>query len=98
MLSTMAHPDPLEPILHPLLPLSRWHVPVGERQLHVLVDGQVTDQVERLEDEPDLAVADQRSLAGRHGRDAITHQPVLAGRWRIEEAQDREQSRLPAAT
>ena len=38
------------------------HAAVGQRQLDVLVDGEVADQVERLEDEADLAVADARPL------------------------------------
>ena len=33
------------------------HAAIGERQLDVLVDGQIADQVERLEDEADLPVA-----------------------------------------
>src|SRR5215471_5181501 len=38
------------------------HAAVRERQLHVLVHRQVADQVEALEDEPDLAIADPRTL------------------------------------
>ena len=38
------------------------HAAVGERQLDVLVDREVADQVERLEDEADLPVADAGAL------------------------------------
>jgi hypothetical protein len=41
------------------LPFSR---AIGQRQLDVLEHGQVADQVEGLEDEADLAVADAGAL------------------------------------
>ena len=45
--------------LHALLALGGAHAAVGERQLDVLEHREVADQVEALEDEPDLAVADR---------------------------------------
>ena len=43
---------------------SAWVMPgaVGQRQLNILVDRQVADQVEALKDKPDLLVADARTL------------------------------------
>ena len=38
---------------------------IRERQLHVLVHGEVADQVERLEDEPDLPIPNARALGRR---------------------------------
>ena len=35
---------------------------VGERQLDVFIDGQIADQIEALEDEADLLIADARAL------------------------------------
>ena len=63
MLDAVRHAHTLERLLHPLAPLGRRHPAVGERQLDVLVDGEVTDQVEGLEDESDLAVPDARAVA-----------------------------------
>ena len=56
-------PHPLERVDHALLALLRAHaVAVRQRQLDVLEDREVADQVERLEDEADLPVADARAL------------------------------------
>src|SRR5262249_9466706 len=58
VLPAVGHPHPLERTLHSPLPLGRGHPTVGERQLHVLEDREVPDEVEALEDEADLAIAD----------------------------------------
>ena len=55
-------PDALERGFDPLRALGGPHAAVGERQLDVLEHGQVANQVEALEDESDLAVADARAL------------------------------------
>ena len=62
VLHAVRHADPLERLLHALLALLGGHAAVGERQLDVLVHREVADQVERLEDEADLPVADARPL------------------------------------
>jgi hypothetical protein len=54
----------LERVLYALAPLGRRQLPIAERKLDVLLDGEVADQVERLEDEADLAVPDARALLG----------------------------------
>ena len=61
-------PDALERRLDALLALGRLHAAIGERQLDVLEDRQVANQVEALEDEPDLAVAHARPLGRRRAR------------------------------
>ena len=68
VLGAVRHADALERRLDALLALGRLHAAIGERQLDVLVDGEVADQVEALEDEPDLAVADARALRQRQVR------------------------------
>src|SRR3954468_8908872 len=62
MLHAMAHPHTLEGVGDALLALGRRHSTVGERKLDVLVHSEIVDQVERLEDETDLSVADARAL------------------------------------
>src|ERR1043166_3940772 len=51
VLGAVRHADLLERRHHALLALGRLHAAVGERQLHVLVDVEVANQVEALEDE-----------------------------------------------
>jgi len=97
VLHAVGHPDLLECLLNALLPVRGGHPAIGERKLHVLVDGQVADEVEGLEDEADLAVPD----AGPVRRREVGHRPavehVLAVRGRIQEAEDGEQRRLAAS-
>ena len=57
------HADPLQRFHHPLLAFRRRHLlPVGQWQLDVFVDGEIANQIETLEDEPDLLVANARAL------------------------------------
>src|SRR6185503_751503 len=58
---------------------------------------QVANQVEALEDEPDLAVADARPLGRRELGDRPVVQKILSFGRRIEQAEDRQQRRLAAA-
>ena len=97
VLGAVRHADLLERRHHALLALGRLHAAIGERQLDVLVDVQVADQVEALEDEPDLAVAHARALGERQVRDFLAVQDVAPFGRRVEQPQDREQRRLAAA-
>ena len=97
VLHAVAHAHALERIGDALLALGRRHAAVRERQLDVLVDREIADQVERLEDEADLAVADAGALRRRELRDRLAGERVLAVGRRVEQAEDREQRRLAAA-
>jgi hypothetical protein len=70
---------------------------IGQREADVLEDGQLADQVEGLEDEADLAVADAGALVAGEVADVVAVEPVLAAGRRVEEAEDREERRLAAA-
>src|SRR5471030_3101647 len=97
MLRAMRHPDALERRFDALLALGGLHAAIGERQLDVLEHRQVADQVEALEDEPDLAVAHAGALRGRElGHRPVVEQVLPLG-GRVEQAQDREKCRLAAA-
>ena len=61
----MNHAHPLERLLDALLPLGRRHTAIGQRQLDVLVHREIADQIERLEDEADLAIANVGAIAPR---------------------------------
>ena len=71
VLGAVGHADALERRRHALLALGGAHAAVGERQLDVLEDVQVANQVEALEDEADLAVAHPRPLRQRE----LGHRP-----------------------
>ena len=62
MFGAMSHADALERFGDELFSLACSHSAIGQRQFDVFVNGQVTDQIEALEDEADLAVANPRAL------------------------------------
>src|SRR5580658_6226159 len=60
----VSHVDALKRIFDTPLALNRRHSgAIGERQLDILFHGKVADEIEALEDETDLLVADARSIA-----------------------------------
>jgi hypothetical protein len=73
----VAHPHPLQRRRHAPTPLGAGERvlarAVRERQLHVLVHREVADQVERLEDEPDLRL---RTCARCAASSAVTSCPA----------------------
>jgi hypothetical protein len=87
VLHPMGHPHPLQGRLNPLLALRRRHAPVGQRQLHALIDGRVSDQVEALKHEADLAITNAGPLGRRQVRHRFFVQPVIAFSGRIEQSQ-----------
>ena len=92
-----AEADAVERRLGQLAPLGVRHPAVEQRDLHVVEHAQIGDQVERLEDEPDLLVADrgQRAIAVAGDRRAVELHRAL-GR-RVEQADQVEQRALAAA-
>src|SRR5437588_2316829 len=97
MLRAMAHADALQRFEHKTFALTRGHAAVGQRQLDVFVNGQVADEVKALENESDLAVANARAFRERQVRDFRSLERIAAARWRVEQAEDREQCRFAAA-
>src|SRR6185437_5466844 len=97
VLHAVAHANALEGVGDALLALGGRHAAVGERKLDVLVDGQIADQVERLEDEADLPVADAGALARRELGDRLAGEGVLAVRWGIQQSENGQERRLAAA-
>ena len=93
----MAHAHALERIHRALLPLGRPRPAIGQRKLNVFEDRQIADEVETLKDETDLAVAYARPVGRGQLGDRLAVQDVLAVGRRVQQAQDREQSRLAAA-
>ena len=91
MFDAVTHANALQGVHHALLALGRGHVAVGKGQLNVLIDRQIADQVEALEDESDLAIADARALAHVQVRDLMAVQNILAIGRRVEQADDGKQ-------
>jgi hypothetical protein len=96
VLGAVRHPDALECGFDALLAFGGLHAAIGERQLDVLEDRQVANQVEALEDEPDLAVPHARALGRGELGDRTVVQEVLPFGRRIKQAEDRQQRRLAA--
>ena len=58
------HADALQRLHDALFAFGGRHpLPVGQWQLDVFVDGQIADQIEALEDEADLLIANARALS-----------------------------------
>ena len=72
----------------------RRHAGVDERQLDVVERGRARQQVERLEDEPDLLVPDPRQLVVVHLAHLLVVQQVAALRRRVEAADEVHERRL----
>ncbi len=98
MPAAVAHADPLECLRRAALALGRRHVAaISKRQLDVLEDGEIADEVEALEDKTDLAVADACPVGERQAFHLLTVEQIAAFGGRIEQAEDREQRRFAAA-
>src|SRR5436190_1136060 len=90
------HPHFFERLLHALRALRPRHATVGERQLDILGDGEVANQIEGLEHEADPPVADPRSLRRRQVSHRLVLEQVAPVARRIEQTEDGEQRRLAA--
>ena len=68
--------------------------PIDEGLHDVAERGQPGDELEALEHEPDLVVADAREAPVARHADASSVQGVVPGGWRVEAANEMEQRRL----
>ena len=72
------------------------HPAIGQRQLDVFINRQVADEIEALENEADLAIADARALGKGEIGDLAALERIAAVRRRVEQPEDGEQSRFSA--
>ena len=86
--------DPGQGRCSPLGPFVSTHPAVGQRELDVALRGGAGDQVEALEDEPDLAVADEREPALVETPDVDPVQQVAAPGADVEATDDVHQRGL----
>ena len=88
---------PLQGGLHPVGPLGGGHALVDEGQLHILPGVEGGDEVEALEDEADLLVADVGELPVRQLGDVHAVQVVVPVGGDIQAAQDIHEGGLAGA-
>src|SRR5438132_2629375 len=96
MFHPVRHAYLLERFHHALLTLRGKHAAVRQWKLDILIDGQVADQIERLENESDLSIPYTRPFAHRkilHGRAIKMVRPLC---WTVEQSNDGQKSRLAA--
>src|SRR5262249_43074442 len=70
---------------------------VGEREVEVLGDRQIVQQVVALEDEPDVALVKGRALLRTERVDRMSEEVELARPGGVEHAEDPEEGRLARA-
>src|SRR5690606_12467901 len=86
--------DPLERLGGKLPPLPRRHPAVDQRQRHVLPRRRARQELEVLEDEADLAVAQGGQLVVAHVLHVVAAEPVAAAARPVQAAEDVEQGAL----
>src|SRR5437762_14216343 len=91
----IGEPDRGQPLAGARAPRSGRQPRVDQRELDVFQRARTGQEVERLEDEPDLAVADPRELGPRETGDVLAVQDVAAGRRGVETAEDIHEGGLP---
>src|SRR5260221_428320 len=96
VIHSMSHADAFEGLRRLALAFRRGRAAVGERQLDVLIHGEVANEIEALEDETDFAVADARPHGVVEVRDRLAVEDVGAFAGRIEQTENGEQSGLAA--
>ena len=73
---------------HAASALRSLHAQIDERQLDILEDVKFVDEVERLEYEADIALAEQRAILFTESGDLLPEQGVAAGCGIVEQAED----------
>ena len=89
--------EAVERVGHDRGALGALDVAVGERDVEVLGDREVVEQVVLLEDEADVLFVELDALLRLHRVDLVLEQPVFARPVVVEHAEDREQGRLAGA-
>src|SRR4051812_24589971 len=96
MLEAGAKADQFQDLPHAVAARCARDILVKQRQLDVLINAEVLEQVEALEDEADLVASQLDHLAFAEAADVLAIEYVGAGAGPVDEADDIEQSRFPA--
>ena len=97
LLRARVEPHELEHLAHSSGPAGARHLLIAQRQLDVLVDVEVGDQVKALEDEAHVPAAELGELVHGAARQILVAEYVAAARRSIDEPDDVEHRRLAAA-
>jgi len=98
MPNAMRHPHAFQRLHDTPFSLGARHaLPVGQRQFDILINREIANQVETLEDESDLLVADARPLGEIQVLYRFVVQKIAAACGSVEESNNREQRGLSAA-
>lgn len=97
VLRAVGEADALERLEGALAALVGVHARVEKRQLDVLPDRRARQEVEGLEDEAELLIADARQCLRGHRGHVFAVEPVAALRRRVEAAEDVHQGGLAGA-
>src|SRR4051812_6315321 len=97
MFGSRSHADLRQSFIHPLASFGGAQTTIGQRQLDILPDCEVANEIEALEDKADLAIANARPLGVIKMFDPLTAKLITAARGRVEQTKYREQGRFTAA-
>jgi hypothetical protein len=97
MLRSVRHANALQGGVGAFATLGRLHATVDQWQLHILEDGEVTNEIEALENEADFAVPDASALREREIGHLVAIQHVGAVGRRVEQTEDGQHCRLATA-
>src|SRR5437762_12089888 len=97
MLRAVRNADLVEHAVDPLLARGATVIVIEKRELDILADSQLVDQIEALENEADIGLARFGELRLAQPRDLLTVEDVAPARGTIEHAHDVELGRLAAA-
>ena|SRR5438477_8411665 len=97
MFRAMSHANAFERLRHGRLAIGRAHPTIGQRELNVFINSEITNQIEALEDEADLPVTNAGPLRKRKIRYLAAFEGVTAPARGIEKTQNRKQRRFPTA-
>ena len=89
--------DQFQDLAHTGAPAAFRHVEVQQRHLHVFSDAQLINEIEALEDETDIALAQVGKARFRIARHIFVHEVVVAAAGTVDHADNAEKRGLAAA-
>src|ERR1051325_11235077 len=97
MMEARRKADHLDGVFDPMLALGRVEAAISKRDVDVVEDVEVGDEVERLEDEADRSIADLRHLAVAQARDVLAVEPAWPAGEDARKAAELKEGGLPRA-
>src|SRR5439155_3696952 len=88
-------PEAVERVGHERLALALLDVAIGQRDIQVLGDGEIVEQVVLLKHEADVLLVERHAVLGLHLVHGVVEEAVFAHPVAVEHAEDRQQGGLP---